>query len=132
MNTKNLIFKLNDTEKIVVELSECIEHLHCCYEAPVVLQQGDNRIFLVDDNISHHMYEINDLLKKALNNKLKIHKSITKDIGFLYNEEAQNKPGFVYKKLEGIDYWVGNRYGLFSPVLAKGNLTSWIYNDANG
>jgi hypothetical protein len=53
------------------------------------------------------------LLKKAINNQLKLHESITQDIGFLWNEYLKDKKGynFVEKSDEQFGevatFWVG-------------------------
>jgi hypothetical protein len=87
---------------------------------------------LVNTNINSAILVFYVLLKKAVKNKLKLHKSIIQDIGFLYNEESEGKEGFFYTKLENRDYWIGNRSNLWSPVVIYGNLQTWIYNNEAG
>lgn len=64
-----------------------------------------------------------------LDNSIKLSLDINKDIGYLYNEDLQNKPGLVYTREEGEEYdlWVGYRYRLWGA-----ECQSWIYNDEEG
>jgi hypothetical protein len=132
MNRYNITFTINKTEQIVIQLNDPLSIIECCDEAPIVLMQDNICTFLVEDNIKFHLDIFTNLLTKSLNDELKLHSSIQKDIGFLYNEQLQGKPGFIYEKLEKRNYWIGNQYNLWSPCIAKGNLTTWIYNDIDG
>lgn len=74
-------------------------------------------------------------LKKALHNQLQLHESITQSLGFLWNENCQQKLGIYKIQLSGEDYasWIGLRYSLwFTPGKSKPNLATWIYNEKNG
>ena len=82
MNKYAIVFTLNNTEKIVVELEGPLNEIHCCYSASIAFFQKKKRTFLVEDTVHETMRTLNICLKKALNKKLKLDKSITKDIGF--------------------------------------------------
>ena len=76
-------------------------------------------------------------LKKALNNKLKLHSSIqmngplVKDIGYIFNEQRYgNFKNIIEEKIEEGEkktLWIGYKY----MVWAK-NFILWIYNDDIG
>ncbi len=135
MNKHNLIFQLNDTEKIVVELDASIDGVNCCTEAPIVFFQGSKKVILSEDAVRNNMIILSNLLTKALKNKLQLHESITQDIGYLFNQYSDYlcddtstvQNNFGYTKLDGRDTWAGNNYSLWNSDLA-----SWIYNDVDG
>lgn len=135
MSKYNIIFKLNDIEKIIIEPENPIEELDCCYEAQIIFLQDSKKNILSKDAVHNNMIILSNLLTKALSNKLQLHKSITEDIGYIYNQysdylcndKSKVQNNFGYTKLEGRDIWAGNKYNLWNSAL-----TSWIYNDADG
>lgn len=135
MNKNDIVFKLSDTEKIVIELEEEIQNIDCCSQAPIVFLQDSKRIILSKDSVRENMTILSGLLTDALYNKLQLHESITEDIGYVYNQysdflwnkKSKASNNFGYTKLEGRDTWAGNNYHLWSS-----SLTSWIYNDIDG
>jgi hypothetical protein len=133
MNNYEIKFVLNDNEKIVINLEEPFEVVHCCYQAPITFF-FENQIYLLGDEVINYRIGIfSVLLERAIEGKLKLHKSITEDIGFLfneylyclYNEKLKDQTKFVYKKSkEGRSYWIGDSYNLWS--------SEWIYNNKDG
>ena len=74
-------------------------------------------------------------LKKAIDNELPLHESLTRNLGVLYNEYHQDQPGFfMVSSLDGLSrYWVGANYIVWSTYnTTKPMLTSWLYNDNEG
>jgi hypothetical protein len=132
MKNNEIVFALSDTEKIVLELEEPITKVHCCYDAPIAFFQGKKRTFLVHANVSYNIDYFYILLENALNKKLKLHKSITEDIGFLYNETTHQKNDSADNKIHKIEHWNENDYSLWSPCVKYGNLQTWIYNNEAG
>ena len=66
-----------------------------------------------------------DLLHKCVNNKLKTHKSIDQDIGYMFNQWQQKQGDFVnVEDEEGNKYWVGLDY----LVWKSPEYVTWIYN----
>jgi len=125
-----IIFILDDTTKIVMQLECPIDGIDCCFQEYVNIFLGSRKYLLALDSIRYLMLEFNDLLTKALKIKLKLHKSITKDIGYLWNEKLQGKPGLIYMKLEDRNYWVGLNNLLWSTRdTMNPQLDTWIYND---
>jgi hypothetical protein len=127
MNIHNIIFKINDTEKIIIELKEPLDNVDCCYQECINFYKGNKNLCnFSTDTIRYNLKELASLLSQALENKLQLHKSITKDIGYLANEADQEKLGISYIN----HLWVGRRYALFGGNLnEKTYLYSWIYND---
>ncbi|HEV2916677.1 MAG TPA: hypothetical protein VGW78_02925 [Candidatus Babeliales bacterium] len=125
MNKNSIIFPLNESERIVIALEEPFDVVHCCYQAPIILYFENNKYSSKNDVIRYYIEIFIVLLSKALNNALELHDSIKKDIGYLANEELQNKPGLVYKKTNTIASWVGEDYSLWSGD----DFSTWLYND---
>jgi hypothetical protein len=128
MNKNNIIFLLNDSEKIVIDLEEPLEIVHCCYQTTISLYFENKEYHLKNETVRYRLERFAALLKKCLNNKLKLHKSIKKDIGYVANEELQEKPGIVYKTTNAIASWVGEDYSLWSGD----GFCTWFFNDKNG
>jgi len=127
MNSYEIIFTLTNKEKLIFKLDEPLNKVHCCYDVPIIFYHDNNQILLSTGSIHENIVTLHSLLTKALKNDLKLHKSITQDIGYLYNEELQGNPGLFYTKLEERDYWIGNNYLLWSHKFA-----TWLYNDNDG
>lgn len=126
MKKNNLEFK-TDSISIIIDLKKPINTLYCCEEVPIVLIHNKAKIILSNDSLKENMFSFNYLLAQAVNNKLSLHPSITQDIGLLFNEELQEKPGLFYEKIENQDYWIGNKYQLFNHLYA-----AWLFNDIKG
>lgn len=92
MNINNIVFKLNEQEKIVIELEESLENVDSCYQGYMNFYR-DNAILcrFSLDTIRYYLATLQILLKSALVDKLQLHESITLDIGFLDNEDCQEK-----------------------------------------
>lgn len=121
------VFKLSNALQIIMVVKEPLNEIHCCTEAPIYLIHGDKRIVLSKDSIRENMQVLSNVLKRALNDELRLHESIKKDIGYLLNEEFQGNAGLTYKKLEGRDHWVG-----FIHLIWSYHIATWIYNDEEG
>jgi hypothetical protein len=130
MNTNNIVFKLNEQEKIVIELEESLENIDSCYQEYMNFYR-DNVILcrFSLDTIRYYLATLQILLKSALANNLQLHESITIDIGFLDNEDCQEKKNLIY---DGI-HWVGRKYAFIAGYWnEKSWFSSWIYNDGLG
>jgi hypothetical protein len=121
------VFKVNNELKIIMVVEEPLNEIDCCAEAPIYLIQDDKRIILSKDSVRENMQVLSNVLRLALNSALLLHESIKEDIGYLLNEEFQDKPGLTYKKLENRDHWVG-----FIHLLWSCDTATWIYNDKDG
>jgi len=74
------------------------------------------------------MLRLKNFLIAALDGKLQLHESISQDIGYLYNQELQNKSGLFFIQLDNRDFWIGRDYLLW----AFEYMATWIYNAPNG
>lgn len=134
-HTHETILALNDDEKIIIQHQKSLHKIDCHYEDSIVLRYNNSEIILTHDFLYHNLQELAVLLKKALNNELVLHNSITQDIGFLFNqysahicgEKLQEPTHLVYVQENGKKYWPGNDYSLWAK-----NFVSWIYNKPDG
>jgi hypothetical protein len=124
MQINAIDFIINDSEKISVELTQPLSKMYVCDQTYIVLWKNNERCILSFDSLYENMYVFRTLLSQALDYDLYLHPSIDTDIGFLYNQYLQDKPGLTYEKLEGRNYWVGNNYLIFNYHLAV-----WLYNE---
>lgn len=128
MNKFAITFKINASEKIMIEATDSIKEMSpCCYEVSFVFIKNSTRWVLWHDFINVGLQELKYHLEKTLNNEFKLHESINKDIGFLSNEESQGKQGFFYKKVENYNHWIGQNYALWSS-----DTQAWLYNNDDG
>lgn len=126
---KGEVIDFNLDSAIIKMISEVkIELLHCCQDVDIYLLKNNKKYLLGVDTLRENIFVLKNALKKTLHNQLQLHPSITQDIGILWNEELQDKPGLTYEKLEKRDYWVGLNYLLWNA----NHLATWLYNDANG
>ncbi len=121
-------FHLNDSAIIRVTAEVKIELLHCCQNVDMYLLKDNKTYLLSTELLRENMFILKNLLKKALLNQLQLHFSIVQDVGILWNQCLQLKPGLIYKETKEQDFWVGEKYLLSS----YGGLATWLYNDAHG
>ena len=132
MKKHEIIFTLSDTEQIIIKLEKNLEDINCCDESSIQLIMDKHTYLLSHDSISEQMYSLSHLLTEALANRLQLHESITKDIGYLYNEdlhwtfneELSKRPPHLVHVQEN-NWWVGDKHNLWCH-----EYQSWIYNDA--
>lgn len=129
----HIIFNLNEKEYIKIESDNEINTLYPCDEVVVKFFQENNKYTLDIDCIKEEIGSLYDSLCCAINNEAPLHSSIKHGIGYLWNEEMQNKSGLSYMKVSGIDYWVGLQNLVWStPSNIKPNLSTWLYNNSQG
>jgi hypothetical protein len=135
MDTKEVIFLINEEEKIVLNSQDPLDEITCCYDGLISLIQGERKILLSDDDILENMRVLAILLQEALNNSLLLDLSLS-DIGFVYNQYCDflwseefllSVDNFSYEGDKNKD-WIGMRYHLW----AGGNNVTWLYNDKSG
>lgn len=128
MSLDKIIFTLDSETRIEFLLQDPYDIINCCDWAQIVVQNTNQSYVLSSDVVRHNIHIFNYQLNKALHNELPLHPSLRQhDIGYLYNQELQEKSGLTYKKWQGRDHWVGHDYILWESLL-----TAWIYNDEQG
>ncbi len=123
MNEYNIIFSLNKSDKIVIELEEPLSCVHCCYQAFLTFYCGNKKYVFPSESIRYMIQCLIPLLEKALKKELGVDKSIS-NLGYSENECYQNKPNLIYHGKR----WIGINNLLWS---GKG-FSTWLYNDDNG
>jgi hypothetical protein len=135
MSKYEIIFLLSKDERIILELEDPLTEIHCCYYAKTAFMQKRRKFFIGNDSVRNNILIFKDALEQALSNKLKLHKSITADVGYVYNEYLRLfykdlfkvKSIFPYERIGEQEYWVGDRYHLWG----YGARVPWIYNDSD-
>ena len=127
MKRHDIIFELNSTEKIVLNLDVPVHNLDCYSEAAIYFV-GNAQYLLAKDSVQFKLQGLRGILEKALGDRLLLHTSITRDIGYMYNEYRQGKPDFVYEfdPVVKYDAWVGYKYLLWGM-----QEIAWIYTNEN-
>lgn len=103
INTQ-FILKINNNEKIIIKHQKSIETINCAYENDIIFRQGTTEIVLSHDFLYHNLEELIVLLKKALANNLSLHSSITKNLGFLFNQYSATICGEKLKEPTYLTY----------------------------
>lgn len=125
-----LVLRLNKLTSIKIYSFDALERLYPCNEVIVRLSHESNTHILAKDCVREVLDALYGLLTSALKNDAQLHESIKQDIGYLWNEELQRKPGLTYATLDsGTTYWVGLDNLLWeTPGNAKLVLSTWLYN----
>jgi len=132
-SNRKIIFDLNNKEKIILESSYPIYSLYPCDKVIFYLIYNNNKYIIERDCIQYALAVLKEKLNKALVNQLPLHESINQNVGFLWNEYLQNKPGFVEMRVGEINHWIGIKNLLWStPGNIQPQLDVWIYNDEKG
>jgi len=133
-NITELFFVLNKNERIIIQLPVSIDIISACDDVIIKFIHNDNNIMLANDCFLHVLRQFKNMLQSALDNKLSLHSSITKDIGYLWNNVLKgNKSSLTFIKNENQDVWIGEQYLLWSTSSkANPNVSTWLYNDVDG
>jgi hypothetical protein len=132
-----VIFIINEKEKIVLKLQNSLDKVDCCSDGLVALVQQQQMSLLSNDVVLENIRTFAFLLQKALDNSLSLDLSIANDIGFIYNEYCNflwskdrllSDNQFVYKNFDKNKNWIGMRHHLWA---GEDNVT-WLYSDKNG
>jgi hypothetical protein len=128
MSNHYIQFRINNLNSIVIKLEESLEMVHCCYEAPIILIHEKKEITLSDHSVREFVQDLKYFAEQLVCNQLQLHESITKDPGFLLNEDLQYKPGLFTTQTDGYDSWIGYNYLL---VMGSQKVV-WFYNTSDG
>src|SRR4029077_13621525 len=139
--TTQWYFVLTDQQRLERGLQSMPEETLMCDWLPLYFFDNDKQILIAQIFIASIFESLISHLEKALENKLQLHPSITKDIGYLWNYELHHtqytdmyKKDLVYEENnEGHYFWVGQRYLVWStPEDVRHVLSTWLYNDCKG
>lgn len=134
-----LILKLSENELIKILTVDHINFnkVDFCYgEIQAYFVSGKEvPLCIGEETASSFFISFINNFKKAIDNELQLHESLTRNLGILYNEYHQDQPGFfmVSSQDGSSKYWVGANYSVWSTYnTTKSMLTSWLYNDSEG
>lgn len=127
MCNNNVIFKIDDHERIVIELNSIEQVFY--YDEVQIKWFGSQSFLLTDDCLLYLVRQFKGMLLWALNNELQLDESIQENLGYMWNRLLHGDSGFKYKD----EFWVGLNYSLWeTPGNVNPVLTTWIYNDIKG
>src|SRR3989339_807886 len=133
MNLNMLTFTINSHEKFVIHIWSPDDIIHCCYQSYVSLFIDDKEVIIGKSIIADFADMLKKMLKLALVDKLKLHKSIKKNIGYYWNQELYEEHPDLYIILEEeYKYWVGRKYLLWTTDsnIKDKCFATWLYNDS--
>ncbi len=122
-----LVLPIYDEEKLVIESPEIFNNTLCCMEGSIKFIVKNQELLLSKDAIYHDNERFRVALSRALYQNYQLHASINEDIGFLYNEQLQNRPGLAYEKDKDGNHWVG-----YNNLLWANDSAAWLYTDKDG
>lgn len=139
MHPYDIVFLLNKTQKLIVDLEDPFELMPCYCLTKISFYDGDTEYILdLYAELGDSMRCFTANLGKALRNELQLNQFITKDIGVLHNEFAKyvnkdtddDQRKLYQNRLDehGFEHWVGEQYALWEC----GQWAAWMYNDTTG
>lgn len=131
MNSYQLTFSITTTINIIVQLNSSLSDIDWNYAESIKLWHNTTSITIADGPIFFNIQDMHNLLKKALKNKLILNKSITDDIGYLYNQYHHTTSNLSLIQLKNVPSWIGERYRLWQARNNSIKYITWLYNDLN-
>lgn len=125
----HIIFRLSDTEKIVIELKEAFCCVHC-HIASFVFVRGIRRYLLCNDTLHYGLKCFVNIFNEAwfgrlgLDQSLAVCESSKHDMGYVFNQIRQRLSS-LYE--HGGNNWRGHKYKLWGE-----EAVGWVYNDDAG
>ena len=117
-NLQILTFILNNYESFLINLEQTEDIIHCCYLTHVSLFINKEE-FIIGKSIIIDLVEgLKNKLILALSNKLKLHASIEKNIGYYWNQYSNEENPNLFFNLGNNEKeaksWVGLQYLLWT------------------
>lgn len=122
----SIIFHIDQTTYITLELEEELTEVHCCYAAPLFFTHNNTKIILAGE---HHTDMIRDniimfyhALNRCLSNRYQPDPSIINIMGYMANEDI-----FLLRRDISWEESVWQDYNVWAHYH-----DTWLYNDADG
>ncbi len=135
MNLDVLTFFINDQERFVI-LLDCPDNIiHSCNFSNLNLFVNDKQIIIGKSIVDDYAQELKSKLILALSNKLQLHSSIQKNIGYYWNQDLnEENPNIYFNGGNKGKSWIGNKYFLWATDSSKKyeQYGTWLYNDEQG
>lgn len=123
----------------VLDISEQIEIVYkgslydkesCCMQGRFYFKGKKLSVLLKNDFLYEGLVTFISMLKKAVVNELKLHNSLTEDLGYMWSKKLHGETDFVKNK-NGL--WVGQLNLLWNTSCDNELVTTtWLYNDDQG
>jgi len=132
---KNLLhFVLNQREQLIILLENQNDIIDCCYEVSIILNIHDRKIIIGNSTIFVYAELLKNKLTLALSNKLQLDSSITRDLGYYWNQDINEEhPKLLYLNDKDGKHWIGIKHFLWGTAGgAEQKFAVWLYNDSVG
>lgn len=134
-HVSEIVFTLTRNEKIIIPIDIPLTEVNCCTESSIIFIQKNHELVLTNDSLSINIQTMIVLLQKCINQELLLDNTITKDIGYLFNQYSaiicgENLEGptcVTYIRKNNELYWSGNDYQLWCA-----DYITWLYNCVDG
>lgn len=121
-----IYFQINQTTEIRFDLPTPINDAFRYDEIQVLLCTNNLKEFvLYQDFIIEALRAFKRVLERALNNKLQLHSSITKNIGFVWNEYLHDDEVSMELDAMGNSFWVGQKHLIWN--VRSSDAATWLY-----
>ena len=134
MNINTFTFSLNQYEKLIISLKNQNDIIDCCYEASIVLNQNNEKVIIGNSTVFIYAELLKNKLILALSNKLQLDSSITRDLGYYWNQDLNEEdPKLFYLNDKDGKYWIGINHFLWGTAGgSERKFAAWLYNDSVG
>ena len=127
MNNSKFLFKINEYEKIIIQIDEYPEDVpYCFYDANFYLVNKNEKIKLCSFSLSSYIDKFITILNDALQNKKQLPGHFLEGIGYAWNlyvnADNNSKLSYANQKYKFLDDY----------YLWYSKFTTWIYNDNLG
>ncbi|MBT3455793.1 hypothetical protein HN446_01905 [bacterium] len=127
---ESIVFKISDDFKISVSLMHPLDSTDMFDDTEFFLEHNREKLSIyANDLIIFGLESFCSYIGIAIANEIPLHESIKEDIGYMWNKDLHAtaegyKTKLVMEKGEKTDYWVGQKYLLWSSP----GTTTWLYN----
>lgn len=126
MKLAHLYFEIDRNNNIRFDLQTTFSDVFRYVEIEVILNVvKQDRIVLFDDFLIVGLRELQGSLEEILKGNLILHSSITRDIGYLWNEYLHDVELPCETDSEGYAFWVGQKYLVWNAI--RSHAATWLY-----
>lgn len=119
-------FAIDENNRIRFDMPATETDAFRYHEISVILScNKDFEINLYNDFLIAALRDLSGSIELCLNGGAVLHPSITKDIGYLWNEYLHDVELPIETDSEGYSFWVGRKYLVWDS--AKSKAASWLY-----
>lgn len=132
---KSVILRIDDQACLELKLKEMIKKLIYCDDCLIYFKDTNNKIVLYHDFIRPGLSVFVEVLEDLISNRLALHESIVRDVGYMWNQLLHAEPADRDPKIfcEEDGFWVAEVNLVWS---ASGDdypsVETWLYNNDEG